>query len=119
VSDPDCVRCALSDNCEKHTKSHVGEEKNGELDDMTEDVAEVKPITPLDYLLKCLEGKFDKIVEDHEKATMYKFAKGGNTVIAVVVGKNGRIKIISKKDTKMYGQFTNVSDVEDVLKEML
>lgn len=120
VSDAECAKCALSDKCEKRTKTKVDEQEKC-LDAVdTNDSAE-QAVTPLDYLLKSLSGRFDYEIDEKEKAVLHKYSQGGKLVIAVVVGSFGKIKIVSvsKNTQKIYGAISSVDEAEEILKEML
>jgi len=124
VSDAECSRCAVSDSCEKRTKTRTAEsdipEKTQETEGDTE-VEAAKEVAPLDYLLQSLGGKFDHEIEERDKAVLHKFRKEGKTVIAVAIGVGGRIKILSvvKNTQKVFGSLSSVAEVEEVLAEML
>jgi hypothetical protein len=125
VSDPECVKCALSDGCEKRTKAKVSEvdhAKEVEVDSGPEDV---KTVLPLDYLLQSLGGKFDQETEEKEKerAIIHKFhdVKTKKVMIAVIVGFSGRVKIVSvpRNISKVLEGIDSIEQVELVLAEIL
>ena len=120
VSDPECIRCALADNCEKRTKARI-EEDDKPVEPENNEIEAQKEISPLDYLLKSLDGKFDQEIEEKEKAVIHKFKKEGKTIIAVAIGAYGKIKIISMVNnrSKIFGRLENTEEVETVLAEML
>lgn len=119
VSDPECVRCAIADNCEKRTKSRVDDEKAP--DDESIECEPQKQITPLDYMLQILTGKFEHETDEKDKAVIHKFRQNGRTVLAVIIGAYGKIKIMSltKNKEKIFGKLGSIEEVELVLAEML
>ena len=121
MSDPECVRCALGDNCEKRTKIKSEEVEKPSEPEGSGEIEDAKVITPLEYLFQSLEGRFDHEVEERDRAVLHKFTKDGKTVIAVAIGAYGKIKIVSiPKDKKMiFGSLKSIGEVESVLVEML
>jgi hypothetical protein len=121
VSDPECTRCFVSDNCEKRTKDKVEAEKG--CVDQSEEPSEGEVgqcLSPLDYLLQRIGGKLDREDENKGEAVMHKFRdKSGLVTAAVVVGAQGRIKIVSKKMNRIYGSISSVEEAESILAEML
>lgn len=124
VSDAECGHCAVADSCEKRTKARVEEVERpvkAQDSDGNGDAEEEKVVTPLDYLLQSLGGKFDHEVEERDKAALHKFRQDGKMVIAVAIGTGGKIKIVSiiKNKQKVFGSLSSVEEVEEVLAEML
>lgn len=125
VSELECVKCSLSDSCEKRTKAKAEEVDRSKDEDADADVdtvsEEVSKVSPLDYLIQSLAGKFDQETEEKESATLHKFRENGRTVIAVAIGAYGRIKIVSvvKNTSKVFGKLESIEEVESTLKEML
>lgn len=121
VSDPECVRCAVADNCEKRTKAKVEEVDNSSEGEGDGELEAQKVVTPLEYLLQSLDGKFDHAVEEKDKAVIHKFRKDGKVEIAVIIGAYGKIKIMSipKNKQKIFGSLESIDEVETVLVEML
>ena len=120
LSCDECLRCAVASNCEMRTKEKTTEVENPpELD--TGEIIEHKVVTPLEYMLKSLGGKFDQVSEEKGKAIIHKFKNDGKTVIAVAIGEQGKIKIvsISKNISKIFGCLESYEEVESVLAEML
>jgi len=120
VSDPECIRCALSDNCEKRTKAKIEEaEKPSEPENNELEVP--KPVTPLEYLLQSLDGKYNQEIETKDNAVLHKFKKDGKTVIAIAIGAMGKIKVVSivKGKSRIFGSLNSIEEVESVLTEML
>lgn len=121
VSDPECVRCAVADSCEKRTKIKVEDDKPSEPETSVDGENEEIVVSPLDYMFKSLEGKFDHEKEERDKAILHKFSKDGKLVVAVAVGTYGKIKIVSieKNTQKVFGNLNSIEEVETVLAEML
>ena len=118
VSNTECSRCFLADNCEKRTKAKV-EEKEVEDSADNGEAAEEAPITSLDYLLQRLEGKFDKEVADKGGgAKIHTFKKDGVSQVAVVTGMQGRIKVVAPGYSKVFGSLGSIEDVEAILAEI-
>lgn len=119
VSDAECIRCAIADNCEKRTKSKVDDEKS--TDDDSIECEPQKKITPLDYMLQILSGKFEHETDEKDKAVIHKFRQDGRTVLAIIIGAYGKIKIMSltKKKEKIFGRLESIEEAESVLAEML
>ena len=120
VSDAECIRCAVAENCEKRTKVK-GEEERHTIDNIENTGDAIKPLAPLEYMLQWLDGKFDHEIEDKNGAIIHKFKDNGDVVIAIVVGAYGKIKVISIKKNiqKMFGCLESIEEVEKVLAEML
>lgn len=122
VSDPECSKCAIRDNCEKRTKT-VAENQEVDLVEDKSEADTLKPIDPLQYLFQRLEGKFDRDpVEDKGKAVIHKFRIDGKTIVAVIIGKtSGKIKImnIPEKKERVFGSLGDAEEVEQILKEIL
>lgn len=122
VSDPECTRCAVADNCEKRTKAR-SEEANRpqEAEGNGEGEHEEAVVTPIDYMIQSLVGKFDHETEARDKAVLHKFKKDGQLVIAVAVGDYGKVKIVSvvKNIQRVFGKLSSIDEVESVLAEML
>jgi hypothetical protein len=122
VSDPDCAKCAYksAEACEKRTKARVEEVDNSKEVDESGEVEEIVPVSPLDYLLQSLEGKFEKTTEEKERAILHKFCQNGKFVIAVVIGIMGKIKVVSilKNKARVFEKLDSIEEVESVLMEM-
>jgi len=121
IADSECIRCSISEGCEKKTKNKSVEiAEINELEDISECETPEK-ISPLEYLLQRLAGKFEKDEEEKGKAKIYKFRLSGKLKIAVIVGESGKIKVMSfqKKTEKILDGLNSVDDAEDILKEML
>jgi hypothetical protein len=127
VSELECVKCALSESCEKRTKAKVEEvdrSKDSDVDteaDGNVESEEVPVLSPLNYLIQSLAGKFDQETDEKENAILHKFRNNGRTVIAVAIGAYGKIKIVSvvKNTSKVFDKLESIDEVESVLKEML
>ena len=119
VSDPECAKCALSDNCEKRTKNKA--EDNGQVEEEIQESGSPDSITPIDYLLRSLSGKFDAAVEEKEKAVLHKFSENGKLVAAIAIGSLGKIKVVSLKKNfqKVYGGISSIEEAEEILSEMV
>jgi len=125
VSELECVKCSLSDSCEKRTKSRAEEVCKSKDEDVEADgdaeSEDISKVSPLDYLIQSLAGKFDQETDEKESATLHKFRKNGRTAIAVVIGAHGKIKIVSvvKDTSKVFDRLESIEEVELTLKEML
>lgn len=121
VSDPECSRCAIADNCEKRTKAKAEEADRPQEPEDNGEGEEQKPLPPLEYMLQSLGGKFDQETEERDRAILHKFKRDGKTVIAVAIGAYGKIKIVSipKNKQKVFGNLASTEEVESVLAEML
>ena len=124
MSDPECIRCAVSDNCEKRTKTHVEEHQDVSEKALQAKEKKYKEVKPLDYLLERLKGKFEYSFEDKDGVLLHKYWKDEaqtNLVILVAIGKRGRIKVVSipKDKQRLCGSISDIEDAENILKEML
>jgi hypothetical protein len=121
VADPECTRCAVADSCEKRTKTKAADSKPSEAEGIGDEIHEEEAVSPVDYLLRSLDGKFDHGTEERDKAILHKFTKDGKLVIAIAVGAYGKVKIVSvvKNIQKVFGQLSSIEEVEEVLAEML
>ena len=120
LSDSECLRCTLSDMCEKRTKMKVSETKE-ESEEISSEIKEQPEISPLDYLIQSLSGKFDHETEEKDKAVIHKFRQDGKIVFAIIVGAYGKLKIMSilKNQQKIFGSLQSIEEVESILSEML
>ena len=119
VSEPECIRCFITDNCEKRTKAKSEDVKETveQIDEDGKD--ESSNLTPLDNLIQRLEGQLDHESEDKNGAIIHKFRKNGIMIAAVVVGGQGRVKVLSEKLKRVYGVIGSVEEAEEILAEML
>lgn len=116
ISDPECIRCAVSDNCEKRTKTKVEEKPSLK----NKDVGHTE-VDPVNYLLSCLKGKFDYLIEERGKSVLHKYLLNDKVIVAVVIGSSGKIKIINilKQTSKICGSIPTIEDAEKLLKELI
>jgi hypothetical protein len=121
VSDPECIRCAVSDACEKRTKAKSEESERSTDVEPSEEAVEQSSISPLDYLIQSLSGKFEHETGEKDRAVIHKFRLDGKVVIAIVIGAFGKIKIMSipKNKQKIFGSLQSIDEAESVLAEML
>jgi len=106
--------------CEKRTKMKVSETKE-ESEEISSEIKEQPEISPLDYLIQSLSGKFDHETEEKDKAVIHKFRQDGKIVFAIIVGAYGKLKIMSilKNQQKIFGSLQSIEEVESILSEML
>lgn len=121
VSDQECIRCAVSDGCEKRTKAILSDSVKKPEECNVSGESEHVEIKPVDYLVERLKGSFDHDKDEQEKAVIHKFSVEGKIHLAIVIGVLGKIKIISvlKKKEKIFGSIQSVQEAEEILKEML
>jgi len=119
VSDPDCGKCAKAEACEERTKTRS--EESDQEPEGSGGVEDVSPVSPLDYLIQSLGGRYDQDTEEKERAVLHKFRENGKTVIAVAVGTTGKVKIVSvvRNKSTVFERMQSVEEVEAVLREML
>ncbi len=122
LSNAFCQKCVISQPyCEEATKRR-GDVPVPELpvDTPQESIREMPTITPLEYLLESLRGRFEEKVRRSAKALAHFFAKDdGTSVIVVMVSHSGAIKIQSKKGKRVVKGLESVAQVESILKELL
>jgi NMD protein affecting ribosome stability and mRNA decay len=76
-------------------------------------------MTPLDYLLQCLEGKFDKETVQKEGVVRHTFKRNGKTIIIVLIANTGKMKIVSVKGEKMFDWLKSIEEAEQAMRELL
>jgi len=121
ISNSECIKCAVSDGCEKRTKNKAVEipEKFGE--EVDRENVKGEDISPLIYLIQSLDGKFDKEEEKKGGARVYKFRSQGKLKTAVIIGESGKIKVVSfnKRFEKVFDYLEGIEQVENILKEII
>ena len=123
VSDSECRKCAVNDECEKRTKSRIEDRAKEVQDSETEDNSEEinNELAPLEYIIQSLSGKYDQEFEETEKKVkLYKFGKDGKHVINLGISESGNkivIAITGKK--KVFDSPTSIEEAEEIMTEML
>jgi len=124
VSDSECRKCAVKDECEKRTKSMVEDKaKEKEVQDSeVEENGEVdSKFAPLDYILQSLSGKYDQEFEETDnKIKLYKFFKDGKKVVSLGISESGQkivVAVIGNK--KVFDSPTTIEEAEALMSEML
>ena len=122
VSDPECRKCAVKDECEKRTKSRVEDKTKESQDSEVEENGEVDPtLAPLDYILQSLSGKYDQEFEETDKKIkLYKFFKDGKKVVSLGISESGQkivVAVIGNK--KVFDSPTTIEEAEALMTEML
>ena len=118
VSDSECNKCAVRDECEKRVKSRVDDKsQEAEGDDPGEVVSS---LSPLDYILQSLSGKYDQEFEETDKRVkVYRYSKDGKEEIILGIAESGKIMVAVLGKRKVFERPNTIEESETILKEML
>jgi len=121
VSDQACSKCVIMAQCSDATKKRqsgaaaIGPTQPAQS---SETVADLPDSDPLEYMLKRLEGQYDKTTKKKDGNVAHYFSTDGKTVILVAVGETGIIKVKSTKGGGVV-ELDSVDKVEKVLNRLL
>lgn len=120
ASDQDCIKCAVSGKCERKTKRSADTSLSS-VEDVSPSGSLPADISPLDYMIQRLSGMFSMTVEDKAGAKIYRFTQNEKTVVGIVVGVSGKIKIVSslKGRQVVFDSIPSISDAERILSEIV
>jgi len=118
----ECGKCFITSKCDEATKKRQsGEAANGPPEPVAIEKIEPIPDTdPLEYLLKALEGKYDRATQTNDQATADYFKREGKTRVLVVVLKNGKkVKVKWSKGELILDSITSIEHAEQILKDLI
>lgn len=122
ISDPACNKCLICKECEIKIKrkSSTHEEILTESVVLKED-EDLPEISPLEYLIDSLKGRFDYNTKSNEKAIAHYFTKDELPILNIIVSKeSGKIKLESSVfTTKIIDGFNSIEEVEGIIKEVV
>jgi hypothetical protein len=119
-TDPQCARCGIKSYCERSTKRRGSgapppAEPEPKLSVITTE-KELEPASPLDYLLKSIEGRYDREDRIGENAIAHFFRKNGSNIILVTESKvSGRIKVQKKGYERIFDAIESLDHAEEIL----
>ena len=139
ASAPECARCLAVSTCEGLTRAKaVGSvlPETVTSDTASEsEVIETRPepdvvdvesgeeqdmVSPIDHLLRSIEGKYERDESEADGLRTVKFRNGkGTLVVRVAISDAGRIKCQSAKSTVVLDSLESVEHAEEVLHELL
>jgi len=114
---PDCVRCCLRTWCEETIKEWEKRRKNiPGLDD--ESLAGYSTVSPLEYLLRTLAGKYDHQVSRDGDIIRHVFREsdGRAAVMVAMKGKSALIRTATKRIE--VPELTSTRQVEEILRSL-
>jgi hypothetical protein len=118
VSDQACSKCVIMAQCSDATKKRQsGAAAVGPTEPAPskEVVGDIPDSDPLEYMLKRIEGKYDRTTKKKNGNTAHYFTKDGKTIVQVVIGASGIVKVRSSKVKGV----VNLETVEKVLDRLL
>lgn len=121
MSEAGCVKCLVSKDCEQISKKEVSAQDEAAQEIvLTEEEKKLPDIPPLEYMFSILEGRYDAMTKENDKAIGHYFAKDGNIMLTIIVAKQtGKVKLFAGGKSKMVNNVNSIEEAEELVREMV
>lgn len=125
MSDSACNtgKCLIAKQCEEITKKKIAVQEDSRIVDevvLTKEERKLPEISPMEYMLDLLKGRYDYSTKENDKAVAHYFNKDDRTILTIIVSKtNGKLKLQSVLGGKVLNGINSIEEVEEILREML
>jgi hypothetical protein len=119
ANDKTCGKCVVNGvNFQSPYSCKVATEVRKKAQSQSE--PDVEKISPMDYLMKSLQGSLDLSIEKNDKAISYDFSQDGIRKVRVIsiIGSE-KVMIMAQGFKEQYDNLESVEFVEGILKQLL